>query len=295
LAFKKKVSSKTGLGQKRALLATLQRQAGRLGGKASPQMLARINKLKQELATGNVSIGPETRLEYPARQQGGQGNSELDPMSMLEAFMNGDGSGSGSWGSSQAGSEYDAANAKQAAADEHARAIEILKMQQEFEAQQEAARIEAQRQAQLAELKQQRQSTFVDMLGRDPVRAVLFALGLGPEADQFNISAKQLGETLQPMEGAQQKEQEHEGALKGLLGSGKFGTTAGANADIGTGGVTGLGGAEQAARAFAQGGVDAQKLLTSAFGVGGNKPGEGGLSPESLIEKVKSVTPKGIL
>lgn len=290
MAPKKTISSKTTLGQKRALLATLQRQAGRLGGKASPQMLARINKLKSELAAGGVDIG-STRLEYPAQQQGQQPG--LDPMAMLEAFMNS--GGASGWGGSQAAAEYDAAQAAQQAAADHARELEILKMQQEFEAQQEAARLEAQRQAQLAELKQQRQAQFVDLMGRDPVRAVLFALGMGPEADQFNVAAKQLGMTLDPMEGAQQKEQEHETALKGLLGSGKYGTTAGAQADIGAGGVSGLGTAEQAATAFQQGGADAQKLLTSAFGVGGNKPGEGGLSPESLMEKVNAVTPKGVL
>ncbi|KKL27176.1 hypothetical protein LCGC14_2387810, partial [marine sediment metagenome] len=139
-------------------------------------------------------------------------------------------------------------------------------------------------------LRGERQGTFVNMLGRDPVRAALFALGLGPSADRFTTMAQQLGETLAPLEGAGARRTTTEAAFSRLLGK---------DINLGEFGVTGLGAPEQAATALQRGTGSARQLLASAFGVGtlAGAPGaaQPGITAEELLERIQAVTPKGVL
>ena len=148
----------------------------------------------------------------------------------------------------------------------------------------EQDRVNEERRQQAASIQSERQRIYTDLLGRDPVRAILFAMGIGPEADIFSTQLKSLGATQTPLAGVGQGRLQTETALSGLLGR---------SVQLGAGGVTGLGGAEQAARAFQSGGADIQKLLTSAFGVGGTKGA--GISAEELIQRIGAVTPTGVL
>lgn len=161
------------------------------------------------------------------------------------------------------------------------------RIQREFQAQQETQNREQERQVQAANLQAQRQQTYVELMGRDPARAILFALGYGPEHDTFSTEAKRLGITLQPLIGAAESQKTTQDALSRLLGG---------NVSIGQYGVQGLGAPVGAARQFMQGGADVQKLLSSAFGVGSTAPGgQPGISPERLIEMLTQVTPQGEL
>ena len=147
--------------------------------------------------------------------------------------------------------------------------------------------LEERRQENIRGLRGERQSRFVDLIGRDQARAVLFALGLGPQADIFTTRASQLETTLPALQGARTLELETEAALAQLLGK---------DIDIGAQGVSGLGPAQGAATAFQRGGLSAQQLLSSAFGVGdlgtGRQPGIGA---DELRRIVESVTPRGTL
>ena len=147
--------------------------------------------------------------------------------------------------------------------------------------------LEERRQSDIRGLRGERQSRFVDLIGRDQARAVLFALGLGPQADIFTARASQLESTLPALKGARTLELETEAALAQLLGK---------DIDIGAQGVSGIGPAQGAATAFQRGGLSAQQLLASAFGVGdlgtGRQPGIGA---DELLRIVQSVTPVGNL
>ena len=209
--------------------------------------------------------------------------------------------GGGSFLSSQAGQE--AANAF---------ALQQLQQEQEFAAAEaEKARL-FEREQELERLKAERERIFTDMLGTDPVRAVLFALGIGgeilPGGDRFA--------NLAPLPGAQQQGRQTQQALEGLLGLGQrksqpidggqvtMTTTGGPGGiNIGEAGVTGLGSAARAAAAFGgqAGGTggnisDQQKLLLSAFGVGAKRgKGRPGQSREETLRQIASVTPTGVL
>ena len=138
-------------------------------------------------------------------------------------------------------------------------------------------------------LKIERQSIFSQLLtSGDDVRAVLFALGFGPESDTFDVRAQALGVTLGELKGARGLERTTERALERVTGR--------TDIDIGAEGVRGLGSAVGSARAFIQGGADIQSLLTSAFGVGSLREGEQpGISAARLRELVTEVTPTGVL
>ncbi len=195
-----------------------------------------------------------------------------DAEACARVFGGGDGDGAGgaggSFSSSQAGLE--AQNAFDAAEADKAR---------QFEREQEIERLKA-----------ERERIFVDMLGTDPVRAVLFALGVGgeilPGGDRFA--------DLAPLPGAQAQATATEQALSQLVGGG---------VKVGQAGVTGLGTAAKAAAAFggqaggAGGNVaDQQKLLLSGFGVGAKRgKGRPGQSREETLRQIASVTPTGIL
>ena len=169
------------------------------------------------------------------------------------------------------------------------RAFEQAEAERERTARAEEVRrqLEERRQENIRGLRGERQSRFVDLIGRDQARAVLFALGLGPQADIFTARASQLESTLPALKGARTLELETEAALARLLGK---------DIDIGAKGVAGLGTAQGAATAFQRGGLSAQQLLASAFGIGdlgtGRQPGIGA---DELLRIVQSVTPVGSL
>lgn len=147
---------------------------------------------------------------------------------------------------------------------------------------------ERERRANISQLRIQRQSTFSELLASgDQVRAVIFALGFGPDNDLFDVRARQLGTTIKELKGARALEQTTQNALSRVLGR---------RVDIGRMGVENLGTAISSARAFVQGGADVQTLLTSAFGVGSlREGGQPGISAARLGELVESVTPRGVL
>ncbi len=144
------------------------------------------------------------------------------------------------------------------------------------------------RQANISQLRVERQGTFAQLLASgDQARAVMFALGFGPENDAFDVRAQSLGTTIRELKGARQLEATTEAALSRVLGR---------EVDISREGVRGLGTAVGAARQFVQGGADIQQLLTSAFGVGSLREGERpGISQARLGELIQSVTPTGVL
>ena len=192
-----------------------------------------------------------------------------------------------------------AENAATLAKQQQVNALAIQKKEQAFQSAQLERRLEAERQirirerererlANIAQLRAERQDVFGQLLASgDQARAVIFALGFGPENDAFNVRARSLGTTIKELKGARQLERTTEAALSGVLGR---------SVDIGREGVRGLGTIISSARAFAQGGVDIQTLLASAFGVGSLREGEQpGVSRERLEELVTSVTPTGVL
>ena len=153
--------------------------------------------------------------------------------------------------------------------------------------------------AQEFQLKQQekelgfrRQELVGTTMGTDPVRALLYALGVGGSILPGGESFAGLG----PMQGAQEYKGQTIQALQGLLSPGKFGVaqTPGSPIDIGEKGVTGLTSPEQAARAFQESGGAGQTLLASAYGVGNQALG-GGLSAEEFVRRIQEVTPTGVL
>jgi len=163
---------------------------------------------------------------------------------------------------------------------------QIEEMRQQFEAEQERKKIEAEEKLRREQLLQERQRLFAEMVGNDPVRAVLFGLGLGgsilPGSERF-AALPALGE-------AQSLEMDTERVLAALQGG---------SVDItsreGKTGVYGLTTPEQLARKFVQGSGADRTVLSSAFGVGGTGTGFTGLNPEELARRIAGVTPKGVL
>ncbi len=147
---------------------------------------------------------------------------------------------------------------------------------------------ERRRQANISQLRIERQSTFSQLLSSgDQARAVIFALGFGPENDAFDARARSLGTTIREIKGARELRTTTQTALSRVLDR---------QVTIGREGVRGLGTAISSARAFVQGGADVQTLLTSAFGVGSLREGERpGISAARLSELVQEVTPTGVL
>jgi hypothetical protein len=168
--------------------------------------------------------------------------------------------------------------------------LEILAKQQAFDAAQEEARRKAEREKLLEQLKAEREKIFADMLGTDPVRAALFAMGIGgdimPGGDRFAA--------LTPMKGATKQVADTKTALQNILGRG---------IDLGASGVTGLQDVRQAATAFsggigAKGNVGdvgaARKLIGSAYGVGAVRgKGRPGMDRDEILRQIATVTPEG--
>jgi hypothetical protein len=222
----------------------------------------------------------------------------------------GGGGGPTPFSQTQAGVVFAAEQQRQALAIQRQNAAALARQQQRdalirqqreqvFQQQQLAQRIaeerriqaeerERTRQANIAQLRTERQSTFASLRkSGDEVRAVLFGLGLGPESDIFDVRARQLGTTVRELRGAQELRTTTQTALSRVLDR---------QVTIGREGVRGLGTAIGAARSFVQGGADIQQLLTSAFGVGSLREGERpGLSAARLTELIQQVVPQGVL
>ncbi len=214
---------------------------------------------------------------------------------IADAFFGAGGGGGGGGGRSQADeialireqarlSDAEAARNRDADTQARADADAQREIDRVLEADIERKRVEENRRQQAASIQSERQRVYTDLLGRDPVRAILFAMGIGPEADIFSTQLKSLGATQTPLTGAGQGRLQTETALSGLRGR---------SVQLVAGVVSNLGGAEQAATAFQGGGADIQNLLTSAFGVGGTKGA--GISAEELIQRISAVTPTGVL
>jgi hypothetical protein len=147
---------------------------------------------------------------------------------------------------------------------------------------------ERQRQANINQLRAEREAYFGQLMKeKDLARAVIFALGYGPENDIFDVRARALGTSVKELKSARGLQQTTQQALSRVLDR---------DVTIGREGVRGLGTAISSARAFVQGGADVRDLLTSAFGVGSLREGEQpGMSAERLGELIAEVTPRGIL
>ena len=142
--------------------------------------------------------------------------------------------------------------------------------------------------ANINQLRVERQGVFSSLMkSGDQARAVIFALGFGPENDVFDVRAQALGTSVKELKGAQALRATTQRALSRVVGRG---------VTIGREGVRGLGPAVKSARAFVQGGADIQTLLASAFGVGSLREGEQpGISAARLQELFREVTPTGVL
>lgn len=187
----------------------------------------------------------------------------------------------------QAGILFEYQQQQNLLAQQQANALELQRRELAADAERETQRLAREREKNIAQLQADREITFAALLRDDPVRATLFALGYGPDKDVFDVRAQSLGITLGELRGARELEATQESALSKILGRA---------VDIGTQGVQGLSSAQQAARAFVQGGADIQTLLKSAFGVGSLAKGEQpGLSAARLQELIAEVTPAGVL
>ena len=162
-----------------------------------------------------------------------------------------------------------------------------LKQRLADEAKVRAEERERTRQSNISQLRVERQGTFAQLMKQgDQARAVMFALGYGPENDAFDVRARSLGTTVGALKGAQALRTSTQEALSRVLDR---------QVTIGRAGVRGLGSAVKSARAFVQGGADVQTLLTSAFGVGSTRAGERpGISATRLQELIAEVTPTGL-
>ena len=254
--------------------------------------LERILAERQRLATSGTTATTTTTALPPPPPSGGGGGGPT-PFSQTQAGI--------VFGAEQERQSLliQRQNAEALARQQQRNALIVQQREQAFQKQQierrfgEERRIrveerERERQANIKQLRVERQSTFAQLLkSGDQARAVMFALGFGPENDVFDVRARSLGTTIRELKGARQLEATTEAALSRVLGR---------SVDIGREGVRGLGTAIGAARQFVQGGADVQQLLTSAFGLGSLREGERpGISQARLAELIQEVVPKGVL
>ncbi len=236
-----------------------------------------------EALTGRQQTGNPILLALNQLGIGGPGEDSLDDLDLGGIDLFGDGGGGGDGGGSFGGSRAGAELAQQ-------QALALLAQEQQFtEREAEKAR-QFERAQELERLKADRERIFTDMLGTDPVRAVLFALGVGGEV----LPGGERFANLDPLKGARTQADLTQQALGSLVGR---------DVRVGQEGVTGLGTAGQAAAAFggqaggAGGNIaDQQKLLLSGFGVGAKRgKGRPGQSREETLRQIASVTPSGVL
>lgn len=177
-------------------------------------------------------------------------------------------------------------------AKEQAYAVEAARVQREWETAEAARQREFERAQALEELKAERQRIFTEMLGKDPVRAALFAMGVGGEI----LPGGERFAALPPLKGAEEYGRRAATGLSELLGR---------TIGVGEAGVTGLPEVYKAAGAYSAGyrptgrpvgDIEAARtMLLSGFGVGA-VPGKGrpGISPEEALRRIQSVTPTGV-
>ncbi len=155
----------------------------------------------------------------------------------------------------------------------------------------QAERLAQEREFREEDQKIERQKTFTEMLGNDPVRAALFALGISGDP----LTGGDPKQNLEALEGAEEFAGQTEQVLGGLLNQG-LGADEKARGPVTLGqtGVQGLVPIEKTARTFAQGSGNTRKLLTSAFGVGDNSEGgAGGIDEDEVFRRIAAVTPSG--
>jgi hypothetical protein len=128
----------------------------------------------------------------------------------------------------------------------------------------------------------ERQRIVAEMMGKDPVRAVLYSMGISGD-----VLGDQQFSDLGAMQGAEAYKAKTESALNAIEGTG-------GNTEINAQGVKGIAPIEKQARSFVQGSGAQQTLLSSAHGVGDSAAG-GGISPEEVVQRALSVTPQGNL
>ena len=272
--------------------------------------LARIRAERQAVVTGRTTVTPRTD---PRRAK------TFTPAPPPPPSTTGGGAGPIPFAQTRAGLTFAAQqreqsltierqNAEALARQQHRDDLVIQAAEQKFLDDQlkqriaEERRIQAEerertRQANISQLRIERQGTFAQLLkSGDQVRAAVFALGFGPENDAFDVRARSLGTTVQEIRGARGLKGTTQEAINRVLGR-RVGTElVRPGVTIGREGITGLGPAIGAARAFVQGGADVQQLLTSAFGVGSLREGERpGISQARLAELIESVVPTGVL
>lgn len=258
------------------------------------------------------------RYNFLQGQRGAPGQDDLDAL-IAAALGGGTGGGFGGggggfggggggagaipWGSTQGAAELAQQFALEQLAREAGYETESSLAQRVWEAQQselgrtfEAGEAEKGREFQrlrdLEELKAERQRIFAEMRGKDPVRAALFAMGVGGEI----LPGGERFANLPPLAGAAEYGRRAATGLSALTGR---------QIGVGEQGVTGLPEIYKAAGAYSAGQrprgagsvgdlESARTLLLSGFGVGA-KAGAGrpGISPEEARRKIGSVTPQG--
>lgn len=248
----------------------------------------------------------------------GSGGSEWDEFiaALAAAMQDGDGDGGGGggytqpWSSTQAAlqmsqqfeaeqarisREYDALEVEKNRAFQSGEREEAQKFQErqdklrrDFDALESEKNREFQRWQAKEQLKAERQRIFSEMRGKDPVRAALFAMGVGGEI----LPGGERFEDLPALKGAKTYAGKATEALTKLLPR-KAGQEA---ISIGEYGVTGLAPAVKSATAFQRAGAGGKTVLGSAYGVGDIRAGrQPGYSPEEYAALVESVTPRGSL
>ncbi len=267
------------------------------------QLLGRLNINELNAPAEMIAQINQTRTQQAASVGKGGGGGGCPEGSVLidlgggpqciDADAFGEGGGGTSFASTRESAEFDAQQRAAEAAADFERQKQLLIMQQQFQAEQDRIQREAAEKARVESLKQERLQIFTDLMGKDPVRAVLFAMGIGGETTQ--LPTEKFAE-LAPLQGATEKKAETEQALTGLFKSPTSGVTQEAGPVTLSGeGVGGLVTAEQSAKLLAQGDENTKKLLASAYGVGGPTTGRAGISAEELVRRAQSVTPKGVL
>jgi len=129
---------------------------------------------------GGGPTAEEIAAAYLSGGGGGGGRSQADEIALIRE-------------QSRLGSEESAR--------ERAAAEQQAELNRAFERAQEQKRQDEERRQQAASIQSERQRVYTDLLGRDPVRAILFAMGIGPEADIVWSQLKSLGAAQTPLAG----------------------------------------------------------------------------------------------
>lgn len=304
-------------GNLRQAIATLERQQMR---NPTAARAAKIAQMKQKLKNMGVDYTKGLAVSV-----GGNDNYNIPDITEPESESYVDSAAGAQFAAQQAAAlqaseqahaekmaRLDAELQAAAAAGDFERQKQLQELQQQFEREQEDRRREFEKQQAIEQRKQERLQIYTELLGKDPVRATLYAMGVGGEltgVPGFNV------EELGPIEGVDvaKRRAEVESAInQNLL---KYGARGGQPRRVpGTRelyqtpplgekiknpvslsgeGVSGLPSIQQAARALQYGDEATRTVLGSAYGVGNKQ--SGGLSPEEQLRLIEEVTPKGSL